>query len=688
MPQDHPPETSGSLLALAQARFRRQESPRLPPEFTYAERTLLEKAPKGEMAFCGPPDLNDRANDPSKAETRAGNPGWGRKREVDAQLIRWICVDRGARERIDPAGLQIAGAKITGALDLSFVNVPWPIVLMHCAFTRDAYLQEVELPMLALDGCWTKAISADGAIVKGDVFLRNGFHAEGEVRLLGAQIGDSLECGGGTFENSEGYALYADHAEVNGYILLRFNFKACGEVNLRGTKIGANLECDGGTFINIHGQGKALDADGLIVRGDVFLRSGFHSLGLVRLLGAQIGGDLDCSGGTFSNSNGSALSADGADVKGYVYLCDRIVAQGGLYLHRNFIARGGVGLPGVQIGRNLDCSGGSFDNWGGAALDAEGVIVQESVFLSEGFNARGFVSLANAKTDGDLNCDQGKFQEATLDLTDASVGGIRDENARWPKKGKLLLDGFVYGRIVEGTKLARPRLDWLALQPDKPFATQPYLQLAKVLREGGDDEGAERVMMAMEDRRREGEIFRPVLKWTIGYGQHPLWAGWWAASLGGLGWILYRRSYLAGGMVPTEKDACRNFKYDGRAPQGYTAFSPIVYLVENSLPLVKLGQADKWAPDPGPKASPSQAGRWIQSAGREKRWPGPLRWLERGLVYSGLLAPVDLNQPPSRFSRWGTSPRFLRWFVWIQILLGWLLATLFLAGISGIVRKD
>jgi len=44
--------------------------------------------------------------------------------------------------------------------------------------------------------------------------------------------------------------------------------------------------------------------------------------------------------------------------------------------------------------------------------------------------------------------------------------------------------------------------------------------------------------------------------------------------------------------------------------------------------------------------------------------------------------------PRSRLSRFGTSPKFVRWFLWAQILLGWLLATLFLAGISGIIKKE
>jgi hypothetical protein len=35
-----------------------------------------------------------------------------------------------------------------------------------------------------------------------------------------------------------------------------------------------------------------------------------------------------------------------------------------------------------------------------------------------------------------------------------------------------------------------------------------------------------------------------------------------------------------------------------------------------------------------------------------------------------------------------TAPRFVMCFLWIQILLGWLLATLFVAGVTGIVHKD
>ena len=81
---------------------------------------------------------------------------------------------------------------------------------------------------------------------------------------------------------------------------------------------------------------------------------------------------------------------------------------------------------------------------------------------------------------------------------------------------------------------------------------------------------------------------------------------WEIAILSGLGWIIYRRCYLAGTIAPTDKDAYDEFKATGQVPENYPPFSPLVYSLENSLPLVKLGQAEKWQPSPEPQALSSQ----------------------------------------------------------------------------------
>jgi len=182
-------------------------------------------------------------------------------------------------------------------------------------------------------------------------------------------------------------------------------------------------------------------------------------------------------------------------------------------------------------------------------------------------------------------------------------------------------------------------------------------------------------------------VLRGPFKATIGYGYRPLMAFWEVMGLSALGWIVYRRSYLAGGVVPSDKDAYQEFKSTSQPPNYHKRFSPLIYSLENSLPLVTLGQAEKWQPDPS-RATRPESTAVKPTLGLPARWPRWVHWLQRFLVFVGLRAPEQADSPRSRASRWGTSPRFLRWFLWAQILLGWLLATLFLAGISGIIKRE
>src|SRR5271165_527795 len=595
---------------------------------TAAERELLKQALTGDWAKCGP-SYDDKDNDPKEADK------WGKERRIRAELVAWLCTDEQARKHVHPRGILVYGADITGPLDLSFVKMPFPLRFEHCRVQKDINLSRAEVSELDLQGSAVQGITAHGLVVKNDVFLIGGFTANGELGLIGAQIGGDLDCEAGSFVNEGGMAINADRVNVKGDVFLRR---------------GSDAPWD---------------------------ETAFTAKGEVNLLGAQIGGQLSCNGGVFSNPKGGALYA-------------------------------------------------------------ERIIVRGSVWLGDGFKADGRVHLLGAQIGGDLECSGGNLQDATLDLTDASAATLYDSGLNdpvdptqpapaatvWPPRDKdhyLLLDGFTYGRIASPGRInVYKRLDWLARQPQSPFHSQPYLQLAKVLRESGDDKGAQTVLIEMEALSWKGSIWSPVLKYAIGYGYDPIRAFWLAVLLTGVGWIIYRKSYLAGGIVPTDKDACAKFREpDAEIPGHYPSFSPLVYSVENSLPLVKLGQGDKWQPDPEPEASPPQKvpapklgyrGTWawppdkLQSAWRALlslltaiwgRMPERIRaafaWTvtmaQRLLIAVGLRPSTDVNHEPASLSRFGTSPRFVTWFLWFQILLGWLLATLFVAGVSGIVHK-
>jgi hypothetical protein len=255
-----------------------------------AEERVVQAASDGTVADCS--DLGG-SNDPAKADGTCELPDekWPDTRNVRADLIRWLCIDREARQLVDPRGIQIEGARITGALDLSYIKILFALLLSGSRLEQPLKLLGAKMAALSLEGSWIEAIDGDGLHSEGDVSLTSGFHAEGEVRLFGATIGGNLDAEGGRFKNSNGDALSADGIKVTGDVFLRGGFCAEGEVRLLGAEVGGQLDCDGGRFKNSNGD--ALSADGIKVTGDVFLREGFSAEGEVRLLGADIGGQLE-----------------------------------------------------------------------------------------------------------------------------------------------------------------------------------------------------------------------------------------------------------------------------------------------------------------------------------------------------------------------------------------------------------
>src|SRR6266852_5232492 len=135
--------------------------------------------------------------------------------DVDAELIRWICVDPSAVKLVDPKGIQIHAARIVHPLDLSFATVPFPLTFENSRFVEDINLSYNQLLNLDLTGSQTRAIVASNTKVRGDLVLGDGFSAEGEVNLLLANLGGNLDCEGGKFKNPGQYALDADSLKAD-----------------------------------------------------------------------------------------------------------------------------------------------------------------------------------------------------------------------------------------------------------------------------------------------------------------------------------------------------------------------------------------------------------------------------------------------------------------------------------------
>jgi hypothetical protein len=289
-------------------------------------------------------------NDPQNSD------GWPKDREIRAAVIGWLCVDQNAARFIGPKGLFVFAARIAGVLDLSFATVACPLDFGKCCFTEPIKLQFAEIKFLEFSGTVTPEINADGIVVHGGIHMRNGFQARGGVRLVGASVGGNLDCSRGNFmkRNGDASALDADAIKVKGAVIFRDGFRADGEVHIVGAEIGIDLDCSGGKFVNP--SGSALCADGIKVAGSIYLRRCFSAEGEVRFLSAAIGRALDCTNGKFARPGRDSLNADGIQVGGDVVLC-------------NFASDGKVRLIGADIGGDLHVNHAQFEGGGSLTLE-------------------------------------------------------------------------------------------------------------------------------------------------------------------------------------------------------------------------------------------------------------------------------------------------------------------------------
>ncbi len=622
-------DNASKLLVLARKKFG---------TLSETEEKLFRAVTNGKIANYS--DASEKNNDPNGAEK------WGDERMLKADRIAWLCTDPEASAMVTHKGIRVKGARIDGELDLEFAIVSFPLSFEKSAFPGGINIRNAEIRELFLDGTHTGPIFGDGVKIEGCVFLRNGFKAEGEVRLLGATIGGNLSCIGAHLINKGANALNANGVNIEGSVFLREGFKAEGKVNLVAARIGKTLDCEKGQFINKGAD--ALNAGSIDVKGNVFLRNGFHAEGEVNLLLATIGGQLSCKNGEFINKGAKAIATEGMKVEGSVLLRD------------GFKAEGEVCLLGATIGGVLDCEKGMFINPTGYALLAEHLNIKGSAFLCRGFQADGVVSLMGATIDSYLIWrDVNSPDKATLDVRSATVGTLYDDAKSWPDEGKLFLHGLVYKEIHnDAPRDAKSRIDWLRRQPG--FQPQPYEQLAEVFRKGGQDEDARKILIVKNEERARlttltwsEKFWYRVLGPMIGYGYRPLNALWGVVAFVALGWFLFGIGYWGGLLTPQNESAYVKTSVttvDGGAETRelsdvYPRFNFLVYSLDVFVPLIDLHQAKYWLPN-------------------ASRGPKLLSIKEFGLHTGGLL----------------------RLYLWVHITMGWAITMLLVAGLTGLIR--
>ncbi|WP_143268721.1 hypothetical protein [Amycolatopsis vastitatis] len=628
---------------------------------------------------------------------------------MPARVIRRVLLAATAGQA-DPRGLRIRGARITGQLDLTHAYPAIGLGLIDCAFDQGIELQDAHLPWLSLTGSHVPQLIADRMQTDGVLKLDSGFrvvgsHSRGAVCLVAAHIRGQLDMSGAHLDNQSGPALVADRIQVEGTACFKGGFHAAGAgedgtIRMPESHIAGQLVLSNSELSNRSGPafvGEQLVVDGAVFMNQPFVATGHGVAGTVRLTSASLGSELSLAGARLSNDSGPALSADGLRVATDLALSEDFQADG-----RG--ERGAIRLTGAHIEGEFDASNAHATNPTGPGLSARDIRVGEALYIGEGFSARGagkwgalyltgativgplvaggarlrnssgpsmraerLHALSDVRLDKDVTVKgeirlQGTVIEGKLDFSGVEVrrrngcildlAGSKTKEVLLPADlictdqdehacgdaARVDLTGFTYAQFID----IDPKR-WLGIlrhHTDK-YRPQPYQQLALLLKSQGHDNPAREVLRAQQDDLRArgdlGNLLARVSHWAWG-----VFAGYG-----------YRVRRVAGALAVALFVAAALGVVGGSIQAG-----------ANGKPVVAPTSA---------AAAPGTTCSFIERIGVG---------LDRGLplASTGIRDRCDLDTR-------STAGQIFTALLWgIQVVI-WALATLALAGYTGLIRK-
>jgi len=440
-------------------------------------------------------------------------------------------------------------------------------------------------------------------------------------------------------------------------------------VRLRDAHISGTLSMES---LEVHnGSGPALDAAEVTVGRNLFLErsvvSGHGEKGAIRLRGANIGGLFTMENASVSNKDGPALRASGLTVGGDLLLNGvEITGSGPL---------GAIRIPSARLGNDFYLMGAVVCNDSGPALLADGLHADGSLVMVKGrmsgagddstiwllgahvgglrfvqsevrndsgpalfadqLQARGILLLQLMRMSGSSDLAAVRLAEATVGAQFSYI----DNTISNPDGPLLDVNGFSYGSLAG--------VDWrqwldLVRNHTKEYRPSPYQQLAAVERAAGHDGNARNILIAQQHDLRHRA----------------------PKALGG--WLTRRFHWLWGAL----------------AGYGYRARRTALALL---VALAAAGGVSLWAGHVETGPGRYAAERTVTSVA--PRTPCSTielvgLGLDRGLPLgpTGLRTRCDLDTET-------TAGQVFTVLLWIVQAAVWGLATLALAGYTGLIRK-
>jgi hypothetical protein len=544
-------------------------------------------------------------------------------RKVRGDFLRWLLHDSRTAQYLDQDGLQIVAATVEGDVNLNHSHIQCDAMFLRCVFTGGFNLIWAETRSIKLINSTLKQMQAappfrlnlQNAMVSGDIDL-DGLECHGAITMYGTRISGDLSMKG-TQLLGPNAQLYVNDAEIRGAASLE-TLHSDGPVNILDTTVEDHLIARSAIFYS------AFNLTGTNIKGNLSLEY-IHSLhdpsstGGVELAHVKVGGSVYLNGANLE-SKPLSLSLANATVAGGVFLNDSTIA-------------GVVSLWQAAILQTLDVSRATM-----AELDCSeshlGKLVWEEI---------------------------GNPHRTVLLLLHANVKEFRDDYLSWPLRGNLFVVGFTYEQISlavknfpsrDGEGDPDQRIAWLRLQrADELGVAQPWMQLSQYVLAQGNPSGSKKVLYTMKriQARKAGLLIYSRSFVYDFIDQEPLRVLFFIGVLWVFGSVIVwraRRMELKA-MSPKDRTAFEHFRDHGAPPPQHVPFNPLIYVLENILPVVKFGQDDAWGPNP--QVETPQGLFWRRWPPRlSYNWLAGVRWLLIALGW--VLAIILAGAIGSRFS--------------------------------------
>ncbi|MFC9467378.1 oxidoreductase [Streptomyces coelicoflavus] len=266
-------------------------------ELTSPERALWDAFPQGRRVDLrtGVPE-DDRVADGGR---------WGPGRTVRAAVIVALLLGANAAQPGAVAGLRLAGARLTGRLDLAGAQVAHALWLEDCWFEESVDLLGASTRTLVITGSRVPGLEAYSAAVEGTLDLRRSVvtrlaSSPFNQVITALSLSDARVTGGLLLDGAEisapgGWAVAAGGLVMEGGLTCRDGFVARGEVRLPGAQLPGGLFMRGARLLSPGPTGVALALDNAV--GSTFdFSGGFVANGTVRLRGARVSDHLTFEG--------------------------------------------------------------------------------------------------------------------------------------------------------------------------------------------------------------------------------------------------------------------------------------------------------------------------------------------------------------------------------------------------------